>query len=69
MEYNKVTESEVNGMRRPRRPHRNGCNIGFILAVCAFVGAAVCLAIFSAKCLLFIIAVALIVVGILLLKL
>lgn len=56
-------------MRRPRRPRKDGCGIGVILAACAFVGAAICLAIFSAKCLLFIIAVALIVVGILLLKL
>lgn len=55
-------------MRRPRGPRRN-CNVGTILAVCAFLGAAVCLAIFSAKCLLFIIAAALIVVGILLLRL
>lgn len=54
-------------MRR-RNPKRRSCGFGTVLAIIAFAGAAVCLAIFSAKCLLFIIAVALIAVGIVLLR-
>lgn len=58
--------SEVRFMRRRRR---NNGNMPCILAAAAFVTALVCLAVFSAKCILLIVAAALIVLGIFLLRL
>lgn len=57
-------------MRCPKRRKRgNGGKIGLILAAAAFLGAIMCISLFSFKVMLFIIAILLIVLGIFLLKL
>ncbi|MCH5203342.1 MAG: hypothetical protein J1F03_01275 [Oscillospiraceae bacterium] len=57
-------------MRCPKkRKRKNGVKTAAILAVAAFVGAILCISLFSFKVMLFIIAILLIVLGIFLLKL
>ncbi len=52
-----------------RRRRRNPNNMPFILAAVAFFTALICLVVFSAKCILLFVAVALIALGIFLLRL
>lgn len=52
-----------------RRRNRGNGNIPCILAIIAFLVALICLVVFSAKCILLFVAVALIVLGIFLLRL
>lgn len=54
-------------MRNRRR--RGGCGITPILAAVAFAAALICLAVFSAKCVLLIVAVSLIALGVFLIRL
>lgn len=54
-------------MRNPKR--RRNCGIGFALALAAFLGAAMCMSLFSVKFMLIAVAVLLIALGIFLLRL
>lgn len=57
-------------MRCPkRRKNKNGGRIKIFLAAAAFLGAIMCISLFSFKVMLFVIAILLIVLGIFLLKL
>ncbi len=56
-------------MKKPKRRGRKSCGIGVVLALVAFLGAAMCVSFFSIKVLLFVLAILLIILGIFLLKL
>ncbi len=47
-------------MKRPKRRGRKSCGIGVVLALVAFLGAAMCVSIFSIKVLLFVLSIQLI---------